>query len=708
MNDLGLTVAWTAVQVSLVLMPAVVLHGLASRRSPASGAWVVSMSLGLVAAFNLLSLAPRGWTPTSATVSVARRESVAASGRVEQGRGRGDFVPAGAPAGDPSPFTFARLRAVWERFERATAEPAARCRPWGSSLALAWLTGAGVGLLRLLIGLWAVHLCRRRSRPVDDIDLARLLEEVRASMGCRRRVEIREAPDFTAPATAGWWNAVILLPEDWRSWDRQERRAVFAHELAHVCRDDYATGIVARVSLALHFYHPLVHWLAARLQLEQELAADALGARFAGGKTLYLQSLSRLALRQDGRPPCWPVRAFLPAKETLIRRIAMLREETSSSDQPWSGPRRTLAALLLLAVAAGTSLLHGPAFGDDIKKDDGVKAVTRVPRPLDKERLEPFDLSYVPDDAQGLVAVRPSALFRRSGMARYRVMLNLWIGQEWSKAASTFGFDPAKPGLGPLRVEMFEEAMTLVSIWRTGGKKPNGRIAAGEVLSVRTTEPVDWVTLFRAFKQDPSEIRDGDRVYYKLKNPMLGKDGCFFCPDDRTLVFAPEKRMLQILNRETPSTPAFAKGKDGDRFLRGLVVAAFDNRDGRLAKALKDDEPHDIDVTPLFEHVDLWTFGLDNDDEIVFRAVAACPDAVVSESTSRAAETLLGAARKEFGDLGPGKPPHRDGEEKARRMALDFFTKMRVEREGHLVLMRSTGLGALADFASLVAAGMFN
>jgi hypothetical protein len=31
---------------------------------------------------------------------------------------------------------------------------------------------------------------------------------------------------------------------------------------------------------------------------------------------------------------------------------------------------------------------------------------------------------------------------------------------------------------------------------------------------------------------------------------------------------------------------------------------------------------------------------------------------------------------------------------------------MRVEREGHSVLVRSAGLGTLADFASLVAAGV--
>ena len=192
---------------------------------------------------------------------------------------------------------------MWERLDRTAAEPAARCRPWGRVLAVACLTGAGGGLLRLLAGLWAVHVLRHRGRPVDEPELGRLLAALLTSMVCRRRVEVRETADLTAPATAGWRIPVIVLPEDWRSWDGDERRAVLAHELAHVCRDDYLTGVVARVAMALYFYHPLVHWLAGRLQLEQELAADALGAPFAGGKARYLRSLSRLALRQDGRLP---------------------------------------------------------------------------------------------------------------------------------------------------------------------------------------------------------------------------------------------------------------------------------------------------------------------------------------------------------------------------------------------------------------------
>ena len=118
--------------------------------------------------------------------------------------------------------------------------------------------------------------------------------------------------------------------------------------------------------------------MAGRLQLQQELAADAVGARFAGGRASYLLALSRLALRQDGRSPCWPARAFLPARGTLIRRIAMLRDNHEVSERPWTRPRRLLAASFLLGVAAGVMTLRGPARG----AEDKPSGATRAKRPL--------------------------------------------------------------------------------------------------------------------------------------------------------------------------------------------------------------------------------------------------------------------------------------------------------------------------------------
>ena len=74
--------------------------------------------------------------------------------------------------------------------------------------------------------------------------------------GCRRPVELREVPDLTTPATAGWRRPVVLLPDDWRSWDDAERRAVLAHELAHIVRGDYAAGLVARLAVVAELLSP--------------------------------------------------------------------------------------------------------------------------------------------------------------------------------------------------------------------------------------------------------------------------------------------------------------------------------------------------------------------------------------------------------------------------------------------------------------------
>ena len=130
---------------------------------------------------------------------------------------------------------------------------------------------------------------------------------------------------LATPATIGWRRPLLLLPGDWRDWGPDERRAVLAHELAHVRRGDFLAGLAAQLGLSLHFYHPLAHWLAARLRLEQELAADAWAARLSGGKPSYLATLAQMALRRDSRAMTWPARAFLPSHGTFVRRIEMLR-----------------------------------------------------------------------------------------------------------------------------------------------------------------------------------------------------------------------------------------------------------------------------------------------------------------------------------------------------------------------------------------------
>ena len=83
-----------------------------------------------------------------------------------------------------------------------------------------------------------------------------------------------------------------------------DRRYTLAHEVAHVARGDFAAALVGQLGVALHFYNPLVHWLARRLRLEQEMAADVWGARALGSRQLYLTTLAQMALRASDPPLC--------------------------------------------------------------------------------------------------------------------------------------------------------------------------------------------------------------------------------------------------------------------------------------------------------------------------------------------------------------------------------------------------------------------
>jgi beta-lactamase regulating signal transducer with metallopeptidase domain len=713
MNELGMTLAWLAVQVTLVVVPALVLHALATRRGPALGSWVAALSLGLVVALNLSALVVKPARERQALAPAEEPHATAPDDVGNPGRSPGDTL--GVPGPDRSSPTvdlrrrLSRFRLAWARFERRAAEPASRCRPWGGILAVVALAGMGVGLLRLITGLWAVRVCRQSGEIVDDPELTDLLDELRGAMGCRLTVELRVVRDLTTPATAGWRRPVLLLPQDWRSWSGSERRAVLAHELAHILRGDYAAGLLARVAVLLNCFHPLVHWIAGRLRLQQEQAADALGAQFAGGRTTYLLALSRLALEQDGRSPCWPARAFLPGQGTLIRRIAMLRDQSGSgtSERPASGAWRLLTGFALVALTVGVATLRGPVHGAE---DVGPATSTAK---LLAPSSQADDLSlvhrYLRDGMDGLVLFRPSATIRRKGMDRVVPLLSAVLDLNLSEIATKYAIDPHRPGFPKLGWRELEWVACGVSFRRAhadknAGGEPNNLLLGG--LTVRTTAPFDWLAYLREWRFDLTAVREHGRVYYKMTGPlqpMLGPVPCLYLPDDRTIIFDEEKTIRTLLNRATPSVPGYLRGADWARASRGLLAVAIDNQGGKLAKRLTEGRPDGAWVQPIIQDADHWIFGIDDTDTIGLHAAVACRSVEASEPIARTIDSLRKQGQEALDHPDPEAPAA--GEvEPLLHMARALLANLRIQRTDRSVELRAKGLGTLAEFASILAA----
>ena len=489
MNDLGLTLLWLAVQVALLLAPALALNALASRRGPAAGASVAVLSLGLVVALNVMLLVPRiEWSDKVLATEIAPPAQALENSTEPNSAANSlglDVIPRGAKRGR----ALAWLEVAWDRLGRGASEPAVRAKPWGSILAVLALAGTATGLLRLTIGFWAVALCCRRGRPVEDLGMTGLLEELRCAMQCRRPVALREVPDLTTPATAGRLRPVLLLPDDWRSWTEAERRAVLAHELAHIVRGDYATGLLARLAVVLNYYHPLVRWMAGRLQLQQEQAADAMGAQFAGGRARYLVALSSLALRQDGRSPCWPARAFLPARGALIRRIAMLRDEskTRQSDRPLSTVRRMLTLFGLLGLTIGVATLRGPARGAGDGPSSAAEAVGAAPQLRDPSKS--FVAPYVREGTDGAAVIRPAAAFRHKGLDPLFALYRRELGEDLAMVAKTLKVDTSRRGFLNLRLQDIEWVTTSVSFGRDKNEKNTDKFRTGSCFDSAVWRP---------------------------------------------------------------------------------------------------------------------------------------------------------------------------------------------------------------------------
>jgi len=430
MNAWSETMLWCAVQVTLFATAASLVYLATRRLGPAIAARCVLGTLVVVALLTLIAPSPwPSWLGArSATAHLAGSDSGATAGSpssAEQTSSPVDTAssadesgattdlsssagPGGATAGLPSSAkdtaADSQLTQLWSAFRDALSQSAADQSSADQSTAsqlrnsattaaaetAAWnwrtvfmglmLSALALGILRTLGGLMAVRRYRRRSRPIDDAALAEQLDVLRARLSHTRPIELRETDWLPSAATLGWRRPVILLPTCWRCWTAAQRRVVLAHELAHVGRSDFLGWLAAQLGLVLHFYHPLVHWLARRLRLEQELAADADAARLVGNRRTYLTTLAELALAEPSIRLGWPAHTFLPTRGMLLRRIEMLRNRKRQPDSsPSRSSRAARWATLVVLLAAALSVAGLRSAAEDTTDEPAATAQATAP-----------------------------------------------------------------------------------------------------------------------------------------------------------------------------------------------------------------------------------------------------------------------------------------------------------------------------------------
>ena len=205
--------------------------------------------------------------------------------------------------------------------------PLAVVARWELGFVAAWLIGAFVGLVRLVLSRRQLDRLLRLSSPLSEGPLIRTARSLARSLRLHR-VRFSSSPAITAPFTTGWRRPEICFPHQaLHRLPLLEQEGLCAHELAHAARRDAAWLALYRGIEAVFFFQPLNGWARARLQELAECLSDDEAASFTHNRLALARSLVAVAEWTTGTAePALAVGA-LSSRSALGRRVERLMVE---------------------------------------------------------------------------------------------------------------------------------------------------------------------------------------------------------------------------------------------------------------------------------------------------------------------------------------------------------------------------------------------
>jgi TonB family protein len=180
----------------------------------------------------------------------------------------------------------------WRAPQRIVGKPLPAITAIRATVLTAQAKESPVDPVPILLAIWALGTAACLLRLIrNSVQLSAI---VNTATGRR---PILFTANILGPVVAGTFRPVILLPESAGVWTLPRRRAVLAHEIAHIRRRDPAILLAAHIATAIYWFHPLAWLAAARLRAESERACDDAALRIGLRPSHYANDLLELARR---------------------------------------------------------------------------------------------------------------------------------------------------------------------------------------------------------------------------------------------------------------------------------------------------------------------------------------------------------------------------------------------------------------------------
>ncbi len=282
-----------------------------------------------------------------------------------------------------------------------------------TALAALWLLTVGLLASRMALGNYRLSSRVSRQRPVVNESVLNLLEDCKQLLKVHVPIDVVQSAKISSPALLGFLRPRLLLPNSMiESFEQEELRHVFLHELAHLKRGDVAVNWIMSALQVVHWFNPVLWFAFRRMRTEREMACDAhvLAAVETEERRSYGRTILRTITFLSGGRLLPGAVGIVEDKSEITRRIDMIATfRGSSSKQSVLGG----VLLLCLAVVGLTGAEHAtakPAVGKDGQMVQGVYPISKqLGSQLQGDRANGYFHYLVPWPRGSTVAYSPAS-----------------------------------------------------------------------------------------------------------------------------------------------------------------------------------------------------------------------------------------------------------------------------------------------------------
>lgn len=226
---------------------------------------------------------------------------------------------------------------------------------WPSPEALAfavWMLGAlGLFAWRVIAYHSFLRQVRKGWKEVPDPAVLDLLAKAGAQVGVQKPVELYVNPAIFSPMMLGVLQPCIVLPST--DLPESELRCTLLHELTHYRRSDMLYKWLVQGAVCVHWFNPLVHWMAGEINRACELSCDEAVIRRLDeqGRRDYGDTL--LHAMEAGCGYHSPALPLHDSKGQLKERLSAIMKFHAPTPMSTLGSLAAVLCLLIGAVAAG-------------------------------------------------------------------------------------------------------------------------------------------------------------------------------------------------------------------------------------------------------------------------------------------------------------------------------------------------------------------